>query len=72
MGGADGAYAGIQELTAENLNRLVDRIEVFDRTGSGEETTQTITVDYRFGGYIAANRFAAKVLSHPKKERKAA
>lgn len=66
------AFAGIQELTAENLNRLVDRIEVFERTGSGENTTQNIKVYYRFGGYIAENCFAAKVLTHPKRNKECA
>jgi site-specific DNA recombinase len=28
------SYVGIQELTTENLNLLVERIEVFDRNSS--------------------------------------
>ena len=55
-------YVGIQELTAENLNLLVERIEVFDRTETDGEATQVIRICYRFGGYIEKHRFNAKVL----------
>lgn len=55
-------YVGIQELTAENLNLLVERIEVFDRAETDGETTQVIRICYRFGGYIEKHRFNAKVL----------
>lgn len=55
-------YVGIQELTAENLNLLVERIEVFDRTEADGETEQVISICYRFGGYIGERRFKAKVL----------
>lgn len=57
-------YAGIQELTAENLNLLVERIEVFDRTETDGETEQVIRICYRFGGYIGDYRFRAKVLKN--------
>ena len=55
-------YVGIQELTAENLNLLVERIEVFDRAETDGEATQVIRICYRFGGYIEKHRFNAKVL----------
>lgn len=58
-------YAGIQELTAENLNLLIERIEVFDRTQTEAGTEQAIKICYRFGGYIGERRFLAKVLKHP-------
>lgn len=58
-------YVGIQELTAENLNLLVERIEVFDRAETDGEAEQTIRICYRFGGYIGERRFKAKVLKHP-------
>lgn len=55
-------YVGIQELTAENLNLLVERIEVFDRTQTEAGIEQAIKIYYRFGGYIGERRFKAKVL----------
>lgn len=57
-------YVGIQELTAENLNLLIERIEVFDRTETDGETEQVIRICYRFGGYIGEHRFKAKVLKN--------
>ena len=61
-------YVGIQELTAENLNLLIERIEVFDRTETDGEALQTIRICYRFGGYIGERTFKAKVLKHPCKK----
>ena len=61
-------YVGIQELTAENLNLLIERIEVFDRTETDGEVLQTIRICYRFGGYIGERTFKAKVLKHPCKK----
>nr|WP_318686746.1 recombinase family protein [uncultured Acetatifactor sp.] len=61
-------YVGIQELTAENLNLLIERIEVFDRTETGGEVLQAIRICYRFGGYIGERTFHAKVLKHPCKK----
>lgn len=58
-------YVGIQELTAENLNLLIERIEVFDRTETDGEVLQAIRICYRFGGYIGERTFKAKVLKHP-------
>ena len=55
-------YVGIRELTAENPNLLVERIEVFDRTETDGEAEQVIRICYRFGGYIGERRFKAKVL----------
>ena len=55
-------YVGIRELTAEKLNLLVERIEVFDRTETDGEAEQVIRICYRFGGYIGERRFKAKVL----------
>ena len=63
-------YVGIQELTAQNLNLLVERIEVFDRAETGGETEQVIRICYRFGGYIQDCRFRATVLKHPAKSGK--
>lgn len=57
-------YVGVQELTAENLNLLVERIEVFDRTETDGGAEQVIKVCYRFGGYIGERLFKAKVLRH--------
>ena len=62
-------YVGIQELTAENLNLLVERIEVFDRTETDGEAEQVIRICYRFGGYIEDCRIKATVLKRPCKER---
>lgn len=61
-------YVGIQELTVENLNLLIERIEVFDRTETGGEALQAIRICYRFGGYIGKRTFKAKVLKHPCKK----
>ena len=58
-------YVGIQELTAENLNLLVERIEVYDRTETNAGAEQMIKICYRFGGYIRERVFPAKVLKHP-------
>ena len=58
-------YVGIQELTAENLNLLIERIEVFDRTETDGEALQAVRICYRFGGYIGEQTFKAKVLKHP-------
>ena len=58
-------YVGIQELTAENLNLLVERIEVYDRTETNAGAEQMIKICYRFGGYIGERVFSAKVLKHP-------
>lgn len=58
-------YVGIQELTVENLNLLIEKIEVFDRTQTEAGTEQVIKICYRFGGYIEERRFLAKVLKHP-------
>lgn len=62
-------YVGIQELTAENLNLLIERIEVFDRTETDGEALQTIRICYRFGGYIGERTFKAKVLKRPCRKR---
>ena len=45
-------YVGIRELTAENLNLLMERIEVFERMETDGEVLQAIRICYRFGGYI--------------------
>ena len=39
-------------MTAENLNLLVERIEVYDRTETNAGAEQMIKICYRFGGYI--------------------
>lgn len=69
-------YVGTQ-LTAENLNLLVERIEVFDRAETDGEAEQVIRICCRFGGYIGERRFKEKVLKNtdgkklcPLKERK--
>ena len=62
-------YAGIQELTAENLNLLVERIEVFDRAATDDGVEQTIRICYRFGGYIGERCFRARVLKHPSRKK---
>ena len=62
------SYVGIQELTTENLNLLVERIEVFDRRETDGETEQVIRICYRFGGYIKERVFKAKVLKHPSRK----
>lgn len=64
------SYAGIQELTKENLNLLVERIEVSDRTETDGETEQVIKICYRFGGYIGERRFKTTVLKHSCKKQK--
>lgn len=62
-------YLGIQELTAENLNLLIERIEVFDRTETDGEVLQAIRICYRFGGYIGERTFKAKGLKAPLQEK---
>lgn len=57
-------YVGVQELTAENLNLLVERIEVYDRTETKGGVEQVIKIHYRFGGYLGEQSFRAKVLRH--------
>ena len=49
----------------ENLNLLVERIEVYDRTETNAGAEQMIKICYRFGGYIGERVFPAKVLKHP-------
>lgn len=61
-------YVGIQELNAENLNLLIERIEVFDRTVTDGEVEQTIRIRYRFGGYIGERTFKTKGLKRPCKK----
>lgn len=51
-----------QELTADILNRLIEKIEVYSRTEEDGETNQEIKIFYRFGGYINKCYFAAMVL----------
>ena len=58
-------YVEIQELTAENLNLLMERIEVYDRMETNAGAEQMIKICYRFGGYIGEQVFYAKVLKHP-------
>ena len=62
-------YAGIRELTAENLNLLVERIEIFDRAATDDGVEQTIRICYRFGGYIGERCFRARVLKHPSRKK---
>ena len=59
----------IQELTAENLNLLVERIEVFDRTQTEAGTEQAIKICYRFGGYIGEQTVKTKMIRKPRKKR---
>ena len=65
-------YVGIQELTAENLNLLVERIEVFDRAEADGEAEQAIRICYRFGGYIGERCFKVKAMKHGGHRRKGA
>ena len=65
-------YAGIQELTAENLILFVERIEVFDRAMTDDGVEQTIRICYRFGSYIGERCFKAKVMKHGGHRRKGA
>ena len=65
-------YAGIQELTAENFNLLVERIEVFDRAATDDGVEQTIRICYRFGGYIGERCFKVKAMKHGGHRRKGA
>ena len=58
-------YVEIQELTAQNLNLLMERIEVYDRMETNAGAEQMIKICYRFGGYIGEQVFPAKVLKHP-------
>lgn len=61
-------YVGIQELTAENLNLLIERIEVFDRTETDGIAEQVIKICYRFGGYIGEHHFKAKILKRSRRD----
>ena len=63
-------FVGIEELTAENLNLLVERIEVFERTETEAGAEQVIKVCYRFGGYIQERRFKATMLIRHGRRRK--
>ena len=65
-------YAGIQELTTENLNLLVERIEVFDRAATDDGVEQPIRICYRFGGYIGERYFKVKAMKHGGHRRKGA
>ena len=60
-------FVGIEELTAENLNLLVERIEVFDRTQTEAGTEQAIKICYRFGGYIGEQTVKTKMIRKPRK-----
>lgn len=62
-------YVGITELTAENLNLLVERIEVSDRTETEDGMQQTVKICYRFGGYIGERVVKARTLRKPRKKR---
>ena len=62
-------YVGITELTAENLNLLVERIEVSDRTETGDGMQQTVKICYRFGGYIGEQTVKTKMVRKPCKKR---
>ena len=53
-------YVGIQELTAENLNLWVERIEVFDWAEADGKAEQVICICYRFGGYIGGTPLQGK------------
>ena len=63
-------FVGIEELTAENLNLLVERIEVFERMETEAGAEQVIKVCYRFGGYIQERRFKATMLIRHGRRRK--
>ncbi len=62
-------YVGITELTAENLNLLVERIEVSDRTETGDGMQQTVKICYRFGSYIGEQTVKTKMIRKPRKKR---
>ena len=62
-------HVGITELTAENLNLLVERIEVSDRTETGDGMQQTVKICYRFGGYIGEQTVKTKMIRKPRKKR---
>ena len=62
-------YVGITELTAENLNLLVERIEVSDRTETEDGMQQTIKICYRFGGYIGEQTVKTKMIRKPRKKK---
>ena len=62
-------HVGITELTAENLNLLVERIEVSDRTETGDGMQQTVKICYRFGGYIGEQTVKTKMVRKPCKKR---
>jgi hypothetical protein len=62
-------YVGITELTAENLNLLVERIEVSDRTETEDGMQQTVKICYRFGGYIGEQTVKTKMIRKPRKKR---
>ena len=63
-------YVGVQELTTENLNLLVERIEVSDRTETDGVAEQVIKICYRFGGYIGERQFMAKMLRYQRGSRR--
>ena len=62
-------YVGITELTAENLNLLVERIEVSDRTETEDGMQQTVKICYRFGGYIGEQTVKTKMIRKPRKKK---
>ena len=62
-------YVGIMELTAENLNLLVERIEVSDRAETEDGMQQTVKICYRFGGYIGEQTVKTKMIRKPRKKK---
>ncbi len=42
----------VGELNAVTLHELIDRIEVFNAEGKGQDRTQRIRIRYRFVGYL--------------------
>ena len=62
-------YVGIMELTAENLNLLVERIEVSDRAETEDGMQQTVKICYRCGGYIGEQTVKTKMIRKPCRKR---
>lgn len=52
LAGELAGYAEIKKLSAELLNRLVDKIEVSEKSCVGNEKVQKVTVYYKFAGVI--------------------
>lgn len=58
----------LQELDAELLNRIIERIEVSNREDLDGEVRQKVKIIYRFSGFASDHSFSASRYLHPSGE----